>query len=118
MASINLTHDQLGVLASAVRMALKADEGMGLLAAETDEAYESLSGSARQYLTYLAADIEAVAQEHRTDDLESMVWKPVLAERLLCLAEFRRILRRSRSVGEADQWCELNERLIEAVADR
>lgn len=64
MPQINRSHDDLALIASGLRQTLLADELLGLLAAKHDLEVTSLSSGARQALSELAADLEAVASEH------------------------------------------------------
>ena len=64
MPSINRSHDDLAFIASGLRQTLLADELLGLLAGQYNLEITPLSTGARQALTELADDLEAVASEH------------------------------------------------------
>lgn len=64
MPSINRSHDDLALIASALRQTLLGDELLGLLASQYHLDITPLSGDCRAALADLAADLEAVASEH------------------------------------------------------
>jgi hypothetical protein len=64
MPTINLTDAQLNVLAGALRFALKVDENLALLAADTGFPYDSLTGPDRRAIAGLRETVDAVAKEH------------------------------------------------------
>lgn len=64
MPTIDLTDDQLEMLAAGLQVALDADENLALLSAQGFGSYEGMPGRARREIRELWAHVDAAAREH------------------------------------------------------